>query len=148
MEIPVIKTELAGALTALGKLVSRTSLIRTYQAIQIEGKANMLYFRTRNVTEEIEFRLFADLDEDFQATLVEFEQFRLAVRNCKNKSLKLAIDNGKISHKPRTPAGCRSHEREPPHARSIQHSIGRSPERHQSRRRLYPEMSFLRSPSN
>ena len=96
MEIPVIKTELAGALSALGKLVSRTSLIRTYQAIQIEGKANMLYFRTRNVTEEIEFRLFADLEEDFPATLVEFEQFRLAVRNCKNKTLKLEIDNGEV----------------------------------------------------
>ena len=37
MEIPVIKTELAGALSALGKLVSRTSLIKAYQAIQIEG---------------------------------------------------------------------------------------------------------------
>ena len=96
MEIPVIKTELAGALSALGKLVSRTSLIKAYQGIQIEGKANTLFFRTRNVTEEIEFRLFADLEEDFPATLVEFEQFRLAVRNCKNKTLKLEIDNGEV----------------------------------------------------
>ena len=61
MEIPVIKTELAGALSALGKLVSRTSLIKAYQGIQIEGKANMLYFRTRNVTEEIEFPPFCGL---------------------------------------------------------------------------------------
>ena len=96
MEIPVIKTELAGALSALGKLVSRTSLIKAYQGIQIEGKANTLFFRTRNVTEEIEFRLFADLEDDFPATLVEFEQFRLAVRNCKNKTLKLEIDNGEV----------------------------------------------------
>ena len=96
MQIPVNKTTLASALSALGKLVSRTSLIRTYQAIQIEGKANMLYFRTRNVTEEIEFRLFADLEEDFPAVLVEFEQFRLAIRNCKNKTLKLEIDNGEV----------------------------------------------------
>lgn len=96
MEIPVIKTELASALSALGKLVSRTSLIKAYQGIQIEGKANMLYFRTRNVTEEIEFRLFADLEEDFPATLVEYEQFRLAVRNCKNKTLKLEIDNSEV----------------------------------------------------
>ena len=83
MKIPVIKTELASALTALGKLVSRTSLIKAYQGIEIEGKANMLYFRTRNVIEQIEFRLFADLEEDFPATLVEFEQFRQVVRNCK-----------------------------------------------------------------
>ena len=96
MQIPVNKNSLASALTALGKLVSRTSLVRTYQAIQIEGKANMLYFRTRNVTEEIEFRLFAELEEDFPAVLVEFEQFRLAVRNCKNKTLKLEIDDGKV----------------------------------------------------
>jgi DNA polymerase III sliding clamp (beta) subunit (PCNA family) len=96
MQIPVIKNELAGALSALGKLVSRTSLIKAYQGIEIEGKANMLYFRTRNVIEQIEFRLFADLEEDFPATLVEYEQFRLAVRNCKNKTLKLEIDNGEV----------------------------------------------------
>ena len=59
MQIPVIKTVLASALSALGKLVSRTSLIKAYQGIEIEGKANMLYFRTRNMAEEIEFRLFA-----------------------------------------------------------------------------------------
>ena len=69
MEIPVIKTELASALTALGKLVSRTSLNKTYQGIEIEGRANMLYFRTHNKAEVIEFRLFADLDEDFPAIL-------------------------------------------------------------------------------
>ena len=97
MQIPVIKTELAGALTALGKLVSRTSLIKAYQGIEIEGKANMLYFRTSNKAEEIEFRLFADLEEDFPATLVEFEQFRQTVRNSKNKSLKLEFENGEVS---------------------------------------------------
>ena len=39
MEIPVNKNSLASALTALGKLVSRTSLIKAYQGIEIEGKA-------------------------------------------------------------------------------------------------------------
>jgi len=96
MEIPVYKNSLAGALSALGKLVSRTSLIKSYQGIEIEGKANMLYFRTRNVIEQIEFRLFADLADDFPATLVEFEQFRQLVRNCKNKTLKLEIDCGEV----------------------------------------------------
>ena len=38
MEIPIIKQELAGALSALGKLVSRKSLIKAYQGIEIEGK--------------------------------------------------------------------------------------------------------------
>ena len=96
MKIPVIKTELASALTALGKLVSRTSLIKAYQGIEIEGKANMLYFRTRNVIEQIEFRLFADLEEDFPATLVEFEQFRQVVRNCKKKELEIEVDCSEV----------------------------------------------------
>ena len=96
MEITLNKTELASALTALGKLVSRTSLIKMYQAIQIEGRASTLFFRTRNVVEQIEFKMTVDLENDFPATLVEFEQFRLAVRNCKNKTLTLEIDNGEV----------------------------------------------------
>ena len=96
MEIPVNKNSLAGALSALGKLVSRTSLIKAYQGIEIEGKANMLYFRTRNVIEQIEFRLFADLEDDFPATLVEFEQFRQTVRNCKKKELEIEVDCGEV----------------------------------------------------
>ena len=96
MQIPINKNSLASALTALGKLVSRTSLIKAYQGIEIEGKANMLYFRTRNVIEQIEFRLFADLEDDFPAILVEFEQFRQMVRSCKNKTLKLEIDCGEV----------------------------------------------------
>ena len=96
MQIPVNKNSLAGALSALGKLVSRTSLIKAYQGIEIEGKANMLSFRTRNVIEQIEFRLFADLEDDFPAILVEFEQFRQMVRSCKNKTLKLEVDCGEV----------------------------------------------------
>ena len=96
MQLTLNKTELAGALPALGKLVSRTSLIKMYQAIQIEGKANTLYFRTRNVVEEIEFRMDADLEDNIPAVLVEFEQFRLAVRNSKKKTLELEIENGEV----------------------------------------------------
>ena len=96
MQIPVNKTTLASALTALGKLVSRTSLIKPYQGIEIEGKANILHFRTRNVIEEIEFRLFADLEDDFPPVLVDFEQFRQAVRNCKKKDLEIEVDCGEV----------------------------------------------------
>jgi len=96
MKIPVNKNLLASALTALGKLVSRTSLIKMYQAIQIEGRANTLFFCTRNDVEEIEFRMEANLDDDFPAVLVEFEQFRLAVRNCKKKTLDLDVENGEV----------------------------------------------------
>ena len=96
MKIPINKNSLASALTALGKLVSRTSLIKAYQGIEIEGKANMLYFRTRNVIEQIEFRLFADLEDDFPPVLVEFEQFRQTVRNCKKKDLEIEVDCGEV----------------------------------------------------
>ena len=96
MKITLNKTELAGALAALGKLVSRTSLIKMFQATQIEGRANTLFFRTRNVVEEIEFRLSTNLENDFPPVLVEFEQFRLAVRNSKKKTLDLEIENGDV----------------------------------------------------
>ena len=96
MELTLNKTELAGALPALGKLISRTSPLEESRAVEIEGLADHLYFRTRNGYEEIEFMLFVDLEDGIPATLVEFEQFRLAVRNCKNKTLKLEYDCGEI----------------------------------------------------
>ena len=96
MQINLNKTELTGALAALGKLVSRSSIIKTFQAVQIEGKANTLYFRTRNVIEEIEFRMLADLEDDFPAVLVSFEAFRQTVRNSKIKTLNLEVDNGEV----------------------------------------------------
>jgi len=96
MQLTLNKTELAMALPALGKLVSRTSLIKMFQAIQIEGRANTLYFRTRNVVEEIEFRMPVDLEDDFSPVSVEFEQFRLAVRNCKKKTLDMEVENGEV----------------------------------------------------
>jgi len=96
MEISLNKTELAGALAALGKLVSRTALVEANRAVEITGFANTLHFRTRNIFEEIEFTMSAEMDEDIPATLVNFEQFRLAVRNGKNKSLKFEYDSGEI----------------------------------------------------
>ena len=96
MEISLNKTELAGALPALGKLISRTSPLEESRAVEIEGVADHLYFRTRNGYEEIEFMLFADLEDGIPAILIEFEQFRLAVRKCMSKSLKLEYDCGEI----------------------------------------------------
>ena len=96
MQLKLNKTELAGALAALGKLISRTAPVEASRAVEITGFADTLYFRTRNAFEEIEFMMFAEMDEDFPATLVNFEQFRLAVRNCKNKMLKLEVDSGEI----------------------------------------------------
>ena len=89
MKTTLNKTELAGALAALGKLICRSSPIPVYRAVQIEATNNTLFFRTRNMTEEIEFRMDTDLEDDFSVFLVEFEQFRQTVRNCKKKTLEI-----------------------------------------------------------
>lgn len=99
METTLNKTELTRALAALGKLVSRTAPVEANRAVEITGFADTLHFRTRNAFEEIEFTMSAEMDEDFPATLVNFEQFRLTVRNCKNKTLKLEVDSGESSSK-------------------------------------------------
>jgi len=96
MKTTLNKTELAGALAALGKLICRSSPIPVYRAVQIEATNNTLFFRTRNMTEEIEFRMDTDLEDDFSVFLVEFEQFRQTVRNCKKKTLDLAVENGEV----------------------------------------------------
>ena len=97
MKTTLNKTELAGALAALGKLVTRTAPVEANRAVEITGFADMLHFRTPNAFEEIEFTMFAEMDEDFPATLVNFEQFRLAVRNGKNKMLGLEVEDGEVT---------------------------------------------------
>ena len=96
MEIQINKNELASALPALGKLITRTAVAEVCRSVEIRGFANHLYFRTRTIFEEIEFALFAEMEEDFPTTLVFFEQFRSAVRNSKNKTLKFEYDCGAI----------------------------------------------------
>ena len=80
MEIQINKNELASALPALGKLITRTAVAEVCRSVEIRGFANHLYFRTRTIFEEIEFALFAEMEEDFPTTLVFFEQFRSVVQ--------------------------------------------------------------------
>ena len=97
MENSLNRTELAGALAALGKLISRTAPVEASRAVEIGGQANTLSLRTRNDVEEIEFRMDAELENDLPPVLVEFEQFRLAVRNSKKKTLDLKVENGEVT---------------------------------------------------
>ena len=53
MQIEVSKCELAGALSALGKLVCRTSPVEVYRSLRIEGKGNKLSFQTVGLDEAI-----------------------------------------------------------------------------------------------
>ena len=87
MKTTLNKTELAGALAALGKLVCRSSPIPVYRAVQIESTNNALLFRTHNASEEIEFRMDAETEDTFKLA-IDFDFFRSLVRNSRNKNIK------------------------------------------------------------
>ena len=60
MNVEISKSELAGALGALGKLVCRTSPVEIYRSLRIEGKNNQISFQTAGVNEAITFTLPAE----------------------------------------------------------------------------------------
>lgn len=86
MKLEVNRNELAGALSALGKLVSRTSAAEAYRCIEIEAADNQLYFRTRGTNEAIEFSMSVETEETFRYVM-NFDDFRNAVRGCKNRNV-------------------------------------------------------------
>lgn len=93
MEITLKKTELAGALSALGKLVCRKSPLPVFHAVQIESTNNTICFRTHNSDEEIEFRMDAEGLDAFKVAM-DFDLFRSLVRNSRNKSIKFEFADG------------------------------------------------------
>ncbi len=102
MKIEMNKNELAGALVALGKLVCRTSPIPVFKCLRIEVKLNQLRFSTCSLTEQITYKLpIPEGTEDFCGT-VGFDEFRDAVRSCRNKMLTLESGNGTLTVGERT----------------------------------------------
>ena len=95
MKTTLNKTELAGALAALGKLVCRSSPVPVYRAVQIEATNNTLFFRTHNADEEIEFRMDAEIEDTFKLA-VDFDLFRSLVRNSRNKNIKFEFADGAL----------------------------------------------------
>jgi len=95
MKTTLNKTELAGALAALGKLVCRSSPIPVYRAVQIEAANNALFFRTQNADEEIEFRMDAEIEDTFKVA-IDFDFFRSLVRNSRNKNIKFEFADGAL----------------------------------------------------
>lgn len=93
--IEVNKNTVAGALTALGKMISRTSPVEAYRSVRIEAKENVLRFRTAGTEECIEFRIEAEFEEEF-TVVTGFEEFRQAVRGCRNKSLVMEFTEGHL----------------------------------------------------
>ena len=95
METTLNKTELAGALVALGKLIYRRS--SKYSTVQIEAKANTIFFRTHTFNkEELEFRMEAEIADNFK-TAIDFDTFRSIVRNSRNNKVKFDYSDGKLS---------------------------------------------------
>ena len=95
MNVEISKSELAGALAALGKLVCRTSPVEIYRSLRIEGKNNQISFQTAGVNEAITFTLPAEGVEVF-AVVVNFDEFRTIVRASRNKTLVLEYGEGKF----------------------------------------------------
>ena len=86
MQIEVLKSELSGALNALGKLVCRTAAVEIYRSLRIEGKENKLSFQTVGLDEAITYTIPAEGVETFCA-VVNFDEFRTIVRSSRNKSV-------------------------------------------------------------
>ena len=57
---------LAGALSALGKLVCRTSPVEAYRSVLIEGKENKISFRTAGNEETVTFTVDCENVEEFR----------------------------------------------------------------------------------
>jgi hypothetical protein len=95
MKIEVSKTELAGALSALGKLVCRTSPVEVYRSLRIEGKENKISFQTVGLDEAITYTLPIEGVEEF-CVMVNFDEFRTVVRYGRNKSVVLVYEDGRF----------------------------------------------------
>jgi len=95
MQINVTKNELAGALPALGKLVCRTSPVKTGRAMLVEVQGSHLELQTRMSDEAISYKMVVDGVEPFRV-IVDFEAFRSAVRATRNKFISLRYENGAL----------------------------------------------------
>jgi len=96
MQVNVMKNELAGALTALGKLVCRTSPMPIRRAMLIESVGNRIAFQTQDSYETITYKIELSEAAPFRV-IVDFEAFRIAVRGCRNKFVALSYENGALA---------------------------------------------------
>ena len=96
MQIEVSKNELAGALSALGKLVVRTAPVELFRSLLIEGKGDTVAFHTTSIDETITYTIPAEGAGEFRA-VVNFDEFRTVARYSRNKSVVLAYEDGKFA---------------------------------------------------
>ena len=79
MNVEISRNELAGALSALGKLVCRTSPLEAYRSLRIESKDGTISFQTVGLDEAITCTLPVEGVGVF-VTIVNFDEFRTIVR--------------------------------------------------------------------
>ena len=95
MQIEVSKSELAGALRALGKLVCRTSPVEVYRSLRIECKNSKIEFQTVGLDEAITYTIPAEGAGEFRF-VVNFDEFRTVVRCSRNKSVLFEYEPGRF----------------------------------------------------
>ncbi len=96
MQIEVLRSELAGALSALGKLICRTSPVEVYRSLRIEGKENRISFQTVGLDEAITCTLPVEGAEEFQV-FVNFDDFRTLTKYSRNKSVVIGYEDGRLT---------------------------------------------------
>ena len=95
MNVEISRNELAGALNALGKLVSRTNPAEVYRSLRIEGKNGIVSFQTVGSDEAVTYALPVEGVEEF-AVLVNFDNFRTVARYNKTKNIFLTYEEGRF----------------------------------------------------
>ena len=93
MKIEVSKNMLAGALVALGKLVSRMSPVEEYKSVLIVLENGNLHFNTCGPEEMMEFTLNSEAEGAFRQT-VHFDALQKAVRSGKGKEASFEVESG------------------------------------------------------
>ena len=96
MNVEISRNELAGALSALGKLVCRTSPVEVYRSLRIEGKENKIVFQTAGLDEAITYTVPVEGGAEF-CVFVNFDNFRTVAKFSRNKSLVVEYEQGKFA---------------------------------------------------
>ena len=80
-------------MTALGKLICRTSPLAICKSIKIEASEGKFRLSTCGLYEEVSFQAKIELGEDSFSCMAGFDEFRDAVRSCRNKTVSLSLES-------------------------------------------------------
>ena len=95
MKLEMNRNELERALIALGKLVCRTAAAAEFKSLWIEAGENEIRFSTCSLSEQITFKTACRSEGIFHC-IVGFDEFRNAIRSCRNKVLEIEDNEGTL----------------------------------------------------